>query len=371
MKQYALAMVPIMGVCLGVSAQQLTYNNHPVITAQSTYTEYRIDEDWYKGQWSIAPHVEHDTLKVTCLGESTLFLFKTDSDSIQFNITSNSNKDFYVKLDDTTYAHTIVQGVSFPLETLSFEKGRNQKIGIKYLAEPNDYLEELKASYPLEFVKAGKKNEDVVLEVLNWTSSRWQHNGNNTPSKSDAITILNEAKAGQRFPCFAFATVLKDQLNANGYHARKIYLKTKDAAHRKGSPGHVATEVYVDDLQKWIFIDGQFNVMPFLDGRPLNAIEFQDAITHHFDRLELKSLGKELISKKNYVNFVYPYLYYFDTTLDNRYKKREDNYTIDGKRGMMLVPVGAENLTHIDFWDMDIDYCIYTHSVEDFYAKPN
>jgi hypothetical protein len=37
---------------------------------------------------------------------------------------------------------------------------------------------------------------------------------------------------------------------------------------------------------------------------------------------------------------------------------------------MMLVPLGAEELTRINFWNMEVDYCVYKHSVADFYAAP-
>ncbi|MEL6135728.1 MAG: transglutaminase domain-containing protein, partial [Bacteroidota bacterium] len=198
---------------------------------------------------------------------------------------------------------------------------------------------------------------------------RWKHNGNNSPSKNDAITILNEAKEGQRFPCFAYAIVLRDQLNALGYRARTVYLKTQDAASRKSSPGHVATEVYLKDLQKWVFVDGQFNVMPFLNGKSLNAVELQDAISHHYGEFELRSASSQTTTKKRYVTFVYDYLYYFDTLFDNRYEK-DEWYLVDGKSSLMLVPSEAQNLTHINFWDTDVNYCVYTHSIEDFYAKP-
>ncbi len=45
--------------------------------------------------------------------------------------------------------------------------------------------------------------------------------------------------------------------------------------------------------------------------------------------------------------------------------------TIEGKNSIMLVPIGAENLSRIDFWNMDLDDFMYTHSIKDFYSNPN
>jgi len=162
--------------------------------------------------------------------------------------------------------------------------------------------------------------------------------------------------------------VLRDQLNAIGFKARTIYLKTKNAKKSKYSPGHVATEVYLNDVQKWVFLDGQFNVMPELNGEPLNAVELQKAITLQSDGLKLLSLNS-LVKGGEYYNFVYPYLFYLDTTIDNRYES-ETPHLINEKSAVMLVPNGAKNLTRIDFWDMDLNKYIYTNSTQDFYAKP-
>ena len=246
---------------------------------------------------------------------------------------------------------------------------RNPDIQIRYQVGPSPYLQSLKEKYPLDDVlKENDSDTDKVLKILNWTNSRWKHNGRNSPKQDDAISILKEAEEGGEFPCFAYAIVLRDQLNASGFKARTVYLKTKDAKKSKYPPGHVATEVYLPDLQKWIFIDGQFNVMPVLDETPLHAVEFQQAITNQTNGLKLLSFNRA-VTDGEYFGFVYPYLYYLDTTLDNRYEY-ENPHQVDGKSSLMLVPAGARNLKRINFWDMDIDDCLYTNSIMDFYAGP-
>lgn len=370
MKSKLISLVLLLVLLSACSSpEKPRYKGSPVINAVSLKTSYRIDNDWFRSRWSIAPQVTHDTLKVICYKPEVSFEFKTDIDSITFELPVNSSKSFYVRLDENTYAHTIIQGIAFQPNQLKHDTTNTSEISVKYQTEPSVYLAALKQQFPLDFIKDKMSDMEVILAVLDWTSSRWEHNGNNSPSKSDAITILNEVEEGQEFPCFAYAIVLRDQLNALGYKARTIYLKTKDATHRKRSPGHVATEVFLNDLQKWVFVDGQFNIMPTLKGLPLNAVEFQNAINNHYEDFDLESLSTEKPSKATYVNFVYDYLYYFDTTLENRYEK-EKRHQINGKRSMMLVPVGAKNLTHIDYWNTDVNYCIYTNSLKDFYAIP-
>lgn len=349
--------------------QQQTHNGLPIVKATKQNIDYKIDDTWSFGRWGIAPQVAHDTLPVICYKQNQEFTFKTDIDSISFNIKPNTTKSFYVVLKNSLYAHTIIKGVPFKANQITHDTTNKSNIIINYSTDANSYLKALKNEYPLDFINNNKSEIQTVLETLNWTNSRWKHNGNNTPKQQDAISILNEAKQGGEFPCFAYAIVLKDQLNANGYKARTVYLKTEDAAYRKGSPGHVATEVFLKDSNKWAFIDGQFNVMPTLNGTPLNAVQFQNAINNNYQDLVLESLGKEVITKRNYITFVYDYLFYLDTTLNNSYSKNE-SYTINGKKSLMLVPLAAQNLTKIDFWKMDVDYCLYTNAIQDFYAKP-
>ena len=363
----ALTLLVVLSAC--TPNNKTLYNGSPVINATSDYTEYKVGNDWYKGQWSIAPQVEHDTLEIICYGSKQAFKFKTDSDSIAFDIPVNATKDFYVKMNDSIYAHTVIKSVPFKTNPITFNTEPNSEISIKYQTEPNTYLNELKQTFTLDFINDTMTDTEVALAVLNWTNSRWEHNGNNSPSKNDAITILNEASTGNQFPCFAYAIVLRDQLNALGYKARTIYLKTEDAENRKRPPGHVATEVFLNDIQQWVFLDGQFNIMPTLNGKPLNAVEFQNAITNHFDAFELQSLPKNKTSKESYVDFVYDYLFYFDVALDSSYGDTK-KHTINDKRSIMLVPLDAKNLIHVGFWNLDVNYCIYTNSKDVFYAKP-
>ena len=230
------------------------------------------------------------------------------------------------------------------------------------------YLDSLKSKYLINF-KSSKTQIDKVLTILNWTRSQWEHRGDVSPKKNDAISILDEVKEGGRFPCFAYGIVLASQLKVSGFKSRVIYLKTKDIATSMQGGGHVATEVFIDELQKWVFVDGQFNAMPFLNNVPLNAVELQNAIRTDLNKLEFRSLDK--IDKMNYTNFVQEYLFYFDCAFDQRESFMTERNKVNGKKNLMLVPLRTENPTKMLVWDLKIDYCEYTNSINDFYAKPN
>ena len=227
------------------------------------------------------------------------------------------------------------------------------------------YLIELRRHYPLDSLLEGaQSDQERVRRILNWTHQRWSHNGRQDPQGRDAISILKEAEAGGQFPCFAYAIVLRDQLLAHGMPARTLYLKTEDAARANYPPGHVATEVYLPDRKEWIFVDPQFNAMPTWNGQAMNAVKFRQLITEQNDLLDFESLS-DLVTPGQYFGFVYPYLFYLDTALDNRYNQPDT--PAGQKTNVMLVPLNEPPLKHIRFWDMDIDYCEYTHSIVDFY----
>ncbi|MDR2148686.1 MAG: transglutaminase-like domain-containing protein [Tannerella sp.] len=233
--------------------------------------------------------------------------------------------------------------------------------------ENNEYLELLRSKYPIDsLIKNTQSDTEKVLNILNWVHRQWRHDGNNEPTSNDAISILDEAKTGKNFRCVEYGIVAAACLNAVGLKSRVLALKTKDAETAQSGAGHVVTEVFLNDLKKWVFIDGQHDAMPVLNGVPINAVEFQKAIVENFDQLEIKS---SFIGKERYTNWIYPYLYYFDVNFDNR-EGTDDKQLIDGKRSLMLVPLGAKNPTVFQI-RFPIDRTKYTHSLQDFYEPPS
>ena len=237
----------------------------------------------------------------------------------------------------------------------------------------NEYLRKFRNEYKIEeLTKEAKTDLEKIFIVLNWTNSRWEHSGSNTPKKSDAFTILEEAKQGKNFRCVEYGIVAATALNSIGIPARTLGLKTKDVEKTRHSAGHVVTEVYLNDFEKWVFIDGQFNLIPFLDSLPLNAVEFQKAIFFNKEKIQLHSLKKvaDKKDKERYIKWLGPYLYYFDASFDNRKDYEISRIKCNDKSSLMLVPIGAET-PQVFQRKYPMDYLIYTNSYTDFYKKPN
>lgn len=216
-------------------------------------------------------------------------------------------------------------------------------------------------------VASAQSDTEQALILLNWTHRRWKHNGSNTPSQSDALTILEEAAQGQQFRCVEYGIVLSETLNATGIPARVLRLRTKDVETTKYGAGHVVAEAYLPDLNKWVFMDGQMNYVPFLNGIPLNAVEYQQAIAEHQNEVELRNTHGAIDRKeaKGMMKWVEEYLFYFTA----RFDATAQNTKCQGKSQLMLVPLGAKNPTVFQRND-PIDYCLYTNNEQDFYRKP-
>jgi hypothetical protein len=237
----------------------------------------------------------------------------------------------------------------------------------------NTYLRDLRNNYSLDSIVENYNTElDKIKAILDWTSKQWKHNGNNTPLKSDAQSILKEAAEGKNFRCVEYGIVASTALNSIGIPSRILSLKTRDLEKVKYGAGHVVAEVFSAELDKWIFIDPQFNLIPVIDKIPLNAVELQKAIYEKNEKLEAVKLdgNHSRGSLDNYIKWVGKYLYFFDVSFDQRIEYDKISKKIDGKSKLMLVPIGEENPT-IFQRKYKIDYCAYTNFLKDFYQKPD
>jgi hypothetical protein len=257
-------------------------------------------------------------------------------------------------------------------EHLTFTNDLNDQIKFVYSdTTGNLFLRQLREEYNLlELIKDCPTDLKKLFEIVNWTSKQWKHSGQNTPSANDALTILKEASEGKRFRCVEYGIVLCSALNSIGLKARVLALKTKTVETEKYGAGHVLTEVFLQDFGKWTIADGQFNLVPFSNGKPLNAIEFQDVIVtgKEIKLCNLNGLVSQKLKNK-YLNFVPRYLYYFDVPFDNRQGTVSNKIKIKDKTRLMLVPYGSKN-PEIFQINEKIDYCIYTNSIRDFYKIP-
>lgn len=255
-------------------------------------------------------------------------------------------------------------GCTEQVPVLQFNDGpKVESYAFRWSDPEEPYLKRLRNQYGLDKIVAdGSGDYEKLRAVCAWVHRRWEHHGDNKPQNSDPISILQEAKQGKRFRCVEYAIVTSGCLNALGIPSRVLALKTADVQTRKSGAGHVVAEAYLRDLDKWVLVDGQWDVIPLLGETPLSAVELQDALAQELPSLTVSS--RSAADGEAYFRWIGRYLFYFDVGLDNRYDVSERS-----SKKLMLVPVGADE-PKVFQRTRPIRNVIYTHSVRAFYAKP-
>jgi hypothetical protein len=234
--------------------------------------------------------------------------------------------------------------------------------------DPDDSnMVRLRNEYRLQELAAGAKDDYARLRrIVKWTHDRWKHSGSNMPSSFDPLTILKEAAEGQRFRCVEYAIVTAACARALGMPSRVLALKTEDVETASANAGHVVAEVWLKQFGKWVFADAQHDVIPELNGIPLNAVEFQEALVHKSPGLKIRTSSSGLftfIKRWHYKKWISPYLYYFNFSIDQRFFVQRGK-RIPGK--IMLVPKGAKK-PKVFQRKYPIKNCTYISSPEAFY----
>jgi hypothetical protein len=228
-------------------------------------------------------------------------------------------------------------------------------------------LVKLRQEFGLDsIVNSTDSDYEKVLLIQSWVQSRWLHNGDSMPEKSDAYYILTEAKKGRRFRCVEYSIVAAECLRSLGFTVRSLGLMTKDIDEVNYGAGHVVNEVYIKDLEKWVFIDPQYDIIVTREGIPLNAVEFQNAIANK-QEIEIINPNK-VIAKQDYIDWIGPYLYYFTANLNKGNIGIWDRI-IGTKKQITLVPKGAKPPKYFQRL-FRINNSYFTNSVNDFYPIP-
>jgi hypothetical protein len=123
-----------------------------------------------------------------------------------------------------------------------------------------------------------KASQLTKLAVLNnWVRRQWIHGTNSAVNfqRFDAIEILHNAKMGASYSCQIASLVFAQAAASWGYQARLLSL----TASQVGGPEHAVAEVWIDDLDKWVVFDTDFNLYYVNKlGVPLNALELHQAL---------------------------------------------------------------------------------------------
>jgi hypothetical protein len=116
---------------------------------------------------------------------------------------------------------------------------------------------------------------DTAITVLAWTSGLWRH-ANSRINVGDSLDVLEQVAVGARYSCVEYSMVLAQSLNALRVPARRVDLR-RGGYHDGVGQGHAVAEAWIDDLDRWVLLDGQHGVYwAGEDGVPLSLPELQE-----------------------------------------------------------------------------------------------
>ena len=133
----------------------------------------------------------------------------------------------------------------------------------------------------------------TACQVLEWVTHRWAH-ANAHMEIDDAVECLRRVDDGMRFACVEYSLVLSQLLNAVGIPARRLSLRQADY-HVGLARGHMVSEAWIDDLHRWVVLDGQNGLYwTGADGVPMNSVELQRAFLDGLRRPGIVTVGDDL-----------------------------------------------------------------------------
>ncbi len=221
---------------------------------------------------------------------------------------------------------------------------------------------EMRTEFKIDEALKSAKNDLARLEALaRWTSAQWEHNSMQMASHTDPLTILREAKKGGKFICMNYAVVLSGTAQAYGMPARVLALAPRDIDKRADS--HSVVEVWLADQHKWAIADAQYGIVPTVEGRPLNAVELQDALVHGH-KVECGETSRERCAY--WSDWIVQHLYHFKVWRDQRWYSRGQ----DGTQ-LVLLPKGAPEPKLYNGQDTGMfANAVFTRDPDVFYAAP-
>lgn len=209
----------------------------------------------------------------------------------------------------------------------------------------------------------------TILSVMEWVRNQWAHDGfNEPPASATSLEILKLAQQGAKYSCNEYGAVFSDILLSLGYISRIVNLNSIDIAYGPLGMGHVASEVWSNSLQKWIFIDPQFCMSARYKGQYLN----------YYEIYQVRKQGKF-----NDIEFVMPNSYIKNNKLNKTQLVAEYRKFLQNYFGYLVTPYRRDNFSSLMVLMLDAkeqfltnqglssNPLVFTHDPKDFYFSIN
>ncbi|GAA0726770.1 lipoprotein [Clostridium malenominatum] len=180
-----------------------------------------------------------------------------------------------------------------------------------YESEDNPNLQRLKNKYDLdEVVKDSKDDFEKAIKLMNWVSNKMKYSKSSLSTKTDALTLLQQAENKNSLSDKDYAIVYSQSASSLGMFARRGEFRIENSQQDGEKSYYKVCEIWSDKYSKWIMLDVVNNSYIESNGIPLSAIEVLNSGLSGVNTMGIKNIEK-------YIKKLKPYLYSYSIEIDN------------------------------------------------------
>ena len=251
-----------------------------------------------------------------------------------------------------------------------YQKENNDSLPkFTYQSVESDILKQVRSFFNLDSIAGNGDEVSKILNILKWTHDNIRHDGGNWAlAEFDAIDLYNYHKAtGKGINCRQLAQSLNEMYLSMGMPSRYVTCMPKNP---KDPDCHVINCVWVDSLQKWIWIDLTFNAyVKDENGNLLSIAEVRERLISNKPLVlneDANWNNQEPQTKEYYLeSYMVKNLYWIQCVDYSRFNAESRYRSIENKY-IALLPLGFE----IDLPQGIINPKYVTHDSDYFWQKP-
>ena len=355
---FAILLISLTAFC---QADLPNFSEMKVIKATSETVDIRDGGVLFESAWRIVPAEKPDIYTT----QSNSVTFITDLDSITFDIERDKTYDFVILFGKDS-AWTQIKSIPSYIETLQqaggYEKSDTAGLPLFHYESPENYrMKDVKRYFKLDSIAGDGDEISKLLNIMYWIHNNITHDGSNYPlAEFSSIDLYHYHKAtGEGINCRHLAISLNEMYLSMGWKSRYVTCMPKD---ENDQDCHVINAVWVNSLQKWIWIDPTFaayvkdengNFLSIsevrerlIDGRPIVLNE--DA--------NWNNQSKQI--KEGYLmNYMAKNLYWLQVPVNSQFNP-ESRYRNNVNKYVSLLPTGFQhsNMENMGTITYDADY---------------
>jgi len=296
--------------------------------------------------WIIEPKEKPDIYRTQ--GREVTFI--TDLDSISFKVEPNNQYDFLILINNDT-AWTQIDCRPSYIEILKeaggYEKSDTTELPKFYYEEcENGRLRDVRSYFKLDSIAGSGDEVSKILNIMYWTHNNVRHDGSNFAlCEFSSIDLYHYHKAtGKGINCRHLAIMLNEFYLSMGWKSRYVTCLPMD---EKDNDCHVINSVWIDSLQKWIWIDPTFAAyVKDEQGNLLSIDEVRERLIDGRDLVLNEDANWNNQSKQTKEFYLLGYmaknLYWLQVAVNSQFNP-ESRYRNRVNKYVSLIPIGFTN----------------------------